>query len=226
MPQTFPRPLPTGSRQEGVNVAGADGVGTGKKKMAPRCPNPYIKPSVAVVTYGLALVAISLKCPRTHCSFTPCPRIPPSPKCPRTHCFFTPCPRIPRTESRPPETAAASAQAVNTTQTWEVEHGTWHVRFCGLTGGAEFLIPYYSEAHSGQTRTRSSGARASSRAAPAPPSVAPKIRVAYASKLICARKHSTVEQRSWLCGGDCHVSVSSRTQCGPTAPSAAYTPPR
>ena len=43
---------------------------------------------------------ISLKCPRTHCSFTPCPRIPPSPKCPRTHCFFTPCPRIPRTESR------------------------------------------------------------------------------------------------------------------------------
>jgi len=64
------------------------------------------------------------------------------------------------------ETAAASAQAVNATQTWEVEHGTWHVRFCELTGGAEFLIPYYSEAHSGQTRTRSSGARASSRGAP------------------------------------------------------------
>ena len=63
------------------------------------------------------------------------------------------------------ETAAASAQAVNATQKWEVEHGTWHVRFCGLTGGAEFLIPYYSEAHSGQTRTRSSGARASSRGA-------------------------------------------------------------
>jgi hypothetical protein len=33
------------------------------KKMAPRCPNPYIEPSVAVVTYGLALVAISLNAP-------------------------------------------------------------------------------------------------------------------------------------------------------------------
>ena len=64
------------------------------------------------------------------------------------------------------ETAEASAQAVNATQTWVVEYGTWHVRFCELTGGAEFLIPYYSEAHSGQTRTRSSGARASSRGAP------------------------------------------------------------
>jgi hypothetical protein len=64
------------------------------------------------------------------------------------------------------ETAAASAQAVNATQTWVVEYGTWHVRFCELTDGAEFLIPYYSEAHSGQTRTRSRGARASSRGAP------------------------------------------------------------
>jgi hypothetical protein len=33
------------------------------KKMAPRCPNPYIEPSVAVVTYDLALVAISLHAP-------------------------------------------------------------------------------------------------------------------------------------------------------------------
>jgi hypothetical protein len=47
-----------------------------------------------------------------------------------------------------------------------VEYGTWHVRFCELTGGAEFLIPCYSEAHSGQARTRSSGARTSSRGAP------------------------------------------------------------
>jgi hypothetical protein len=31
--------------------------------MAPRCPNPYIEPSVAVATYGLALVAISLNAP-------------------------------------------------------------------------------------------------------------------------------------------------------------------
>ena len=64
------------------------------------------------------------------------------------------------------ETAAASAQAVNATQTRGVEYGTWHVRFCELTGCAGFLIPYYSEAHSGQARTRSSGARASSRGAP------------------------------------------------------------
>jgi hypothetical protein len=47
-----------------------------------------------------------------------------------------------------------------------VEYGTWHVRFCELTGGAEFLIPYYSEAHSGQARMRCRGARASSRGAP------------------------------------------------------------
>ena len=50
-------------------------VGTGKKN-GDKMPEPYIEPSVAVVAYGLALVAISLKCPRTHCSFTPCPRIP------------------------------------------------------------------------------------------------------------------------------------------------------
>jgi hypothetical protein len=41
--------------------------------MAPRCLNPYIEPSVVVVAYGLVLVAISLKCPRTPRSFTPCP---------------------------------------------------------------------------------------------------------------------------------------------------------
>jgi len=40
------------------------------------------------------------------------------------------------------------------------------LRFCELTGGAGFLNPYYSEVHSGQARTRSSGARTSSRGAP------------------------------------------------------------
>jgi hypothetical protein len=39
VPQTVPRPLPTGSRQEGVNVAGADGVGTGKKNGS-KMPEP------------------------------------------------------------------------------------------------------------------------------------------------------------------------------------------
>jgi hypothetical protein len=40
------------------------------------------------------------------------------------------------------------------------------------------------------------------------------------------RKHSAIDQRTWLCGCDCHASVLLRTQCGPTVPSAAYTPPR
>jgi hypothetical protein len=35
-------------------------------------------------------------------------------------------------------------------------------------------------------------------------------------------KHSVIEQRARLCGSDSHASVSSRTQCGPTVPSAAY----
>jgi hypothetical protein len=47
-----------------------------------------------------------------------------------------------------------------------VKNGTWHVRFCKLTVDAGFPSPYYSEAHSGQARKRSSGARASSRGAP------------------------------------------------------------
>jgi hypothetical protein len=35
-----------------------------------------------------------------------------------------------------------------------------------------------------------------------------------------------LSKRTRLCGCDCHASVSSRTQYGPTVPSAAYTPPR
>jgi hypothetical protein len=50
--------------------------------------------------------------------------------------------------------------------------------------------------------------------------------VAVAARRVRVRKHSPVEQRSWLCGGDCHVSVSLRTQCGSTVPIAAHTPPR
>jgi hypothetical protein len=37
---------------------------------------------------------------------------------------------------------------------------------------------------------------------------------------------AAIEQRARLCDGDCHASVSSRTQYGPTVPSSAYTPPR
>jgi len=51
-------------------------------------------------------------------------------------------------------------------------------------------------------------------------------RAASAARSVRVRKHSAIERRTWLCGCDCHASVSSRTQCGPTVPSAAYTPPR
>ncbi len=50
--------------------------------------------------------------------------------------------------------------------------------------------------------------------------------VAVAARRVRVRKHSSIEQLAWLCGGDCHASVSLRTQCGPTVPIAAYTPPR
>ena len=43
-----------------------------------------------------------------------------------------------------------------------------------------------------------------------------------AARRVRVRKHSAIEQRARLCGGNCHASVSSRTQCGPAVPSAAY----
>ena len=230
--------------------------------MAPRRPNPYIEPSVAVVTYGLALVAISLKYALLLHTVTA--HTPISLKCPRTHCSFTPCLRIPRTEypelnlGAPLLEARAPLDLVRTCpecaseqygirnsatpvssqkRTCHVPHSTPHVcvAFTACAQKRTYHVPYSTThvcvAFTAYADTAAvctpSSTRPTDRCAqdPCRTRVKAHVLVAVAARSVRVRKHSAVEQRLWLCSscsGDCHASVSSRTQCGPCAPSAAY----